>query len=81
MASESVGEVTGIMVIIHFVEPNEDDVNYLEMVYPWEIEISECIGAAACTFYPAGLVFSLRQIISRWLELLHRHGCGQPRTT
>ena len=34
MASESVGEVTGIMVIIHFVEPNEDDVNYLEMVYP-----------------------------------------------
>ena len=54
LASESVGEVTGIMVIIHFVEPNEDDVNYLEMVYPWEIEISECIGAAVCTFYPAG---------------------------
>ena len=43
LATESVGEVTGIMVIIHFVEPNEDNVNYWEMVYPWEIDISECI--------------------------------------
>ena len=56
MASESVGEVTGIMVIIHFVEPNEDDVNYWEMVYPWEIDISECIGAEACTFYAASFL-------------------------
>ena len=44
LARKSVGEV------IHFVERSEDDVNY------WEIDISECIGAEACTFYAASFL-------------------------
>ena len=62
LASESVGEVTGIMVIIHFVEHSEDDVNYWEMLYPWEIEISECIVAAPGSFYAASFLVTTNHL-------------------